>query len=147
MTPPRAPAAPPAASAATGLDWLGVVLLCAAGALAGLLELLLVPLYAGSVIIPVAVLLAVLTNFVLPRLARGLVPSAAAAIAPFLLWLVVVLGLSVITRPEGDVLLPGGSLQWVSYGLLLGGGLAGVIGVVTSAPPPPQRAGTPGSRR
>ena len=41
------------------LDWGGVAVLCLCGALAALLEALLVPLYAGSVLVPIAVVLAV----------------------------------------------------------------------------------------
>jgi hypothetical protein len=130
------------------LDWLGLVVVGVSGALAGFVETLLVPFYLGSVIMPIAVVLAIISNVVLPRLARTLVPSTRAAVVPFLTWLIVVVGFGVITRPEGDVILPGGSLQWVSYGLLLGGGVAGVVTIVLSTPPPsrpprPSGAGTP----
>lgn len=121
----------------TGWDWAGVLLLAACGALAGLLESLLVPLYWGSVIFPVAVVLAIAGNVVMPRLARALVPTTGAALAPFLGWLVVVVGFGVVSRPEGDVILPGapGSLEFVTYGLLLGGALAGTVTVVWISPP------------
>jgi hypothetical protein len=119
------------------LDWAGVVVVCACAALAGLLELFLVPLYAGSTLVPVTVLFAVASNAFLPRLSRALVPSTAAAILPFATWLVVVVGIGLTTRPEGDVVLPGGGgVQWVSYGFLLGGALAGTVSVVMGAPRP-----------
>jgi hypothetical protein len=119
-------------------DRLGVVLITLTGALAGLLELFLVPLYAGSVVVPVAVLFAGVGNVVLPRMARTLVPRTVAALAPFLGWLIVVVGVGVFTRPEGDVVLPGSprGLEYVVYGLLLVGVLAGTVSVVLAIPPP-----------
>lgn len=126
---------------------LGVVLVALCAALAAILEALLVPLYIGSVIFPLAVVLAILSNFALPRLARAMVPSTAAAATPFIVWLVVMVGFGLVTRPEGDVILPGGDLQWVTYGVLFGGALAGVVGIVTSTPLTPAAPRTPTSSR
>jgi hypothetical protein len=125
----------------TPWDWVGVALLAASAALAGLLEVLLVPLYVGSVILPVAVLFAVVGNVALPRLARVLVPRTLAAGAPFGAWLLVVVLFGVVTRPEGDVILPGSpsSVEFVTYGVLLGGTLAGTVTLVMAAPPPATR--------
>lgn len=127
--------------ATTPWDWIGVALLVASGALAGLLEVLLVPLYAGSAIVPVTVLLAIAGNVALPRLARVLVPRTGAAAGPFAAWLLVVVLFGVLTRPEGDVILPGSpnSLEYVTYGVLLGGTLAGTVTLVMLAPPPASR--------
>jgi hypothetical protein len=121
----------------TGWDWAGVALLTLCGALAGLLESLLVPLYWGSVIFPIAIVLALVSNVVLPRLAGSLVPRTSAVLAPFAGWLVVVVGFGVVSRPEGDVILPGapGKLEFVTYGVLLGGALAGTTTVVLASPP------------
>lgn len=132
------PASPP-----TALDWAGIVLLVLCGALAAFLETLLVPLYAGSVIVPLAVLLAVASNVALPRLARALVPRTAAALAPFAAWLIVVVAFGLLARPEGDVVLPGSpaSLQYVTYGVILGGAVAGTATLVLMTPPPPSRKG------
>jgi hypothetical protein len=116
------------------VGWVGLALLCAAAVLAALLESLLVPLYAGSTPIPVAVLLALATNVAFPRLGYRLVPRALAAVAPFACWLIVIFVFGVVARPEGDVILPGGSLQWVSYGVMLGGALAGTLSVVFALP-------------
>jgi predicted PurR-regulated permease PerM len=134
MSEPSAPAA---------ADWAGVALLMLAGALAGLLETLLVPLYAGSVVLPVSVVLAIASNVLLPRLARALVPRTAAALAPFLAWLLVVILFGVLARPEGDVVLPGSpaALQYVTYGVVFGGALAGTATLVMMTPPPPSRKG------
>lgn len=117
-------------------DWAGVVLLTLCGALAGLLESLLVPLYWGGTIFPVAIVLALVSNSVFPRMARSLVPRRSAALAPFAGWLVVVFGIGVVSRPEGDVILPGapGTLEFVTYGVLLGGALAGTMTVVWVSP-------------
>lgn len=132
----------------TLLDWVGTVVLAGCGALAGLLETLLVPLYAGAVIVPVAVVLAVATNILLPRLVRTLIPRTAIAAAPFLTWLAVVVVFGVLTRPEGDVVLPGSpsSLQLVTYGVILGGAIAGTATLVAMTPPPPSRKGQGVSR-
>ena len=117
------------------LDWVGVLLVCLCAVLAAPFEALLVPLYAGSVPIPVAIALAVASNVAFPLLSRNLIPTLLATGLPFLAWLVVMIGFGVFVRPEGDVILPGGSDQWVSYGVMLGGALAGMITVVTAAPP------------
>lgn len=111
-----------------GWAWLGVAVLCGCAALAALLTLFLVPIYAGSVVIPVAVVLALASNIALPRLARSLVSSTAGATLPFATWMLVVLVVGVMARPEGDVVLPGGgAVQWVAYGVLLGGFAAGMV--------------------
>jgi hypothetical protein len=114
--------------------WVGVALLCGCAVLSGLLALFLVPLYAGSVLVPVAVVVAVASNVALPRLARTLVETTAATVLPFVFWLLAVIIVGVLPRPEGDVVLPGGGggLQWVSYGVLLGGALAGTVTVAMS---------------
>ncbi len=71
-------------------------------------------------------------------LARNLVPTILAMALPFGLWLVTILGFGVFGRPEGDVILPGGAAEWVSYTVLLGGALAGTVTVVVATPPAPQ---------
>ena len=111
------------------------------GALAGLFSALLVPLYIGSTIFPIAIVVALASNLVLPRLAHALVPSTAAAIAPFAAWVVVVIGFGAISRPEGDVILPGApaEVEFVTYAMLLGGALAGTATVVWLSPPPAKR--------
>lgn len=123
------------------LAWVGLVLVAVCGLLAGLLETLLTPFYLGGHVFPIAVPAAIVSNLVLPRMARTFVPTLFATALPFLAWLVVLIGFGVVTRPEGDVILPGGALQLVSYGVLLGGALTGIITVVVSAPvrPPPSR--------
>jgi hypothetical protein len=135
-------AAGPSATAGRVLDLSGVVVVCAAAALSGLLEVMLVPLYAGRVLVPVAVVLAVAGNLVLPRLARSLVNSTWAAAAPVAVWLVVTVALGFSARPEGDVLLPGGGyVQWVGFGVFLGGLAAGLAAVIVGMPPPQARPG------
>lgn len=135
------------ASAPPGLvEWCGVVVLSFCGALCALLEALLVPLYAGSVLVPVTIAAALLSNIALPRLARNLVPRTLAAVLPFAAWLVVIVAFGVFARPEGDVILPGGSIQWVSYAMLLGGALAGTITVVSAAPPPSRATPVKGAK-
>src|SRR5262249_37659978 len=98
----------------------------------------LTPLYWGSAIIPVCIVLAVAANVGLPLLVRQLGGPPLAAAVPFVMWLVTVLVLGV-SRPEGDVLLPGGNgaQSWVTYGMFAAGALAGGITVM------PQTLGQP----
>jgi hypothetical protein len=137
----RPPPPVPPTGPVSAWDWLGVALVSGCAAFAGLLEALLVPLYIGSVIVPVAVLLAVVSNVALPRLARSLVPKTVAAIAPFGAWLIVMIGFGAVSRPEGDVILPGApaSVEFVTYAVLLGGALVGTATIVWLTPPPAQR--------
>ena len=106
----------------TALLVLGLVLFAAAGALAGLIEVTLIPLRHGTALIPVAPVLTVATGVLLPLLGRRLTDSTAGAAPPafgqlLTIWL---LGTG---RPEGDVLMPAGSTSWVSYGVLVLGTL------------------------
>ncbi|SHH47382.1 hypothetical protein SAMN05443575_3944 [Jatrophihabitans endophyticus] len=122
------------------LAWTGVALVTASGAAAAWLESLLVPYYVGAALVPVTILLALASNWVLPRLARALVPRTVAAVLPFVAWLAVVFFVAAGGRPEGDVILPGGSaVEYVGYAVMLGGALVGTLSVVTSAPPPQRR--------
>lgn len=130
----------------------GLVLCGLTAVLAGLVEVLLSPLYVGRWLFPITLLLAVGTNVALPVIARDLVDSTVAATLPVILWLITVLVLS-LPRPEGDVLLPGGgTLQWVSYGLVLIGGAAGAITIALTArrsrsrPPAQSQVATPTRR-
>ena len=130
--------AAPRPAGAGVLAWFAVVLICLCAALAAVLEALLVPLYDGTKLVPIAVVAALASNVALPRLARTVVPAMLGVALPFVSWLVVIIGFGVLGRPEGDVILPGGDPQWVAYGVLLGGALAGTLTVVTSAPRPPE---------
>ncbi|MGI8762243.1 MAG: hypothetical protein ACR2LF_13295 [Jatrophihabitantaceae bacterium] len=118
------------------LNWLGVALVCGCAVLAAVLELMFVPLYAGGALVPVSVLFAVASNVAFPRLARELLDSTIATVAPFAAWLVPMLVLSMTPRSEGDVLVSGtGGQQWVFYGVLLGGAIAGTATAVLSTGP------------
>jgi hypothetical protein len=123
---------------------VGVALVVGSAALSAFIEALLVPLYAGRYIVPIAVVLAVVGNVVFPRLARQLVPTTLATVLPLIAWLVIMIGFGVYTRPEGDVILPGAptAAEWVTYGVLLGGAVAGTVTIVMTMPPPNQ--GKPG---
>jgi hypothetical protein len=100
------------------------------GGLSAVFELLLVPLYLGSVIFPVTLLLVVIGNVMLPRLVRGLVNAAAASLLPIVGWLAVVAVMGFLPSGMGDVLLPGyGSGQYVGEALVLLGLFSGVISV------------------
>jgi hypothetical protein len=101
---------------------LGLLLFAVAGALAGLIEVTLIPLRHGTALIPIAPVLTVVTGVLLPLLGRRLTDSTAGAAPPafgqlLTIWL---LGTG---RPEGDVLMPAGSTSWVSYAVLVLGTL------------------------
>ena len=130
MTKPARAARPAAAAEPaqprTGADWALVGLISAVALLSGVLEVLLVPLYAGSVLVPLSAVLAVLGNLALPRLGFATIRMPAGALIPVLSWLVPVLALVVIARPEGDILVAGGGAQqWNYYAMVLLGGGAG----------------------
>ncbi len=132
-------------------EWVPLVLLCASAVLCGLLNVLLIPLYLGSVLVPVAVVVAVAVNVALPTWGFALISATAGAVAPFVCWLVPVLGLAMVPRPEGDVVvLGGGGQQYVFYGVLLLGCVAGFGSIVratgSTRPAPPARRPTPLSR-
>lgn len=144
--------APREGAESSALAIAGLVLCGLTAVLAGLVEVLLSPLYVGRWLFPITLLLAVGTNVALPVIARDLVDSTMAATLPVILWLITVLVLS-LPRPEGDVLLPGGgALQWVSYGLVLIGGAAGAITIALTArrsrsrPPAQSQVATPTRR-
>jgi uncharacterized membrane protein YhaH (DUF805 family) len=124
----------PMRTASTAWAVAGVVLCGLTALLAGLIEVLLTPLYLGRWLFPLTLVLAVVTNVALPLTARRIVDTTAAAAVPLVLWLAAVLLLS-LPRREGDVLLPGGSggQQAVSYGLILVGAAAGAITLAWTA--------------
>ena len=118
------------------VDWVGVVLLIGCAALLAALEVFLVSLYAGSVVMPVSVGLAIVGNVALPRLAFGLTGSIIAAGAPFVTWLVVIFTLGLLPRPEGDIIVPGaGAPEYVYFATLFGGVIAAAVTLVVCATP------------
>lgn len=112
------------------LDIAGIVLVALSGILSAIIAVLLTPLYWGTFLSPLAIVVAIAANIVLPLLARGLGMPPLGSALPYVLWLltVIVLGSS---RPEGDVLLPAGNgaQPLVTYGMLAGGALAGGLTV------------------
>jgi hypothetical protein len=124
----------------TVTERLAVVLIGWCGALAALLESMLVPWYVGTFLMPVATILAVLSNIALPILGRQAIPHMGAAAAPFLAWLAVVIALAGVGQSEGDVIFPGGN-AWLtvqSYGVIFGGTLAGAVTLLILATPAPK---------
>jgi Family of unknown function (DUF6113) len=120
----------------TGLLALGYLVYAAAGAMSAVIEVLLVPSRIGQTLIPLAPVLAVLSNVALPALSRGLSDTMLSAVPPVAGWVVTTFVLASAT-PEGDVLLPAGDEAYISYSLLAFGTLAGLITL--------WRAGRPGA--
>ncbi|MDN5859158.1 MAG: hypothetical protein L0H84_11095 [Pseudonocardia sp.] len=94
-----------------------IALLSLTGGVLGVFALLFTPLYAGSVPVPLGVVVTVLTLPWLVRAAGELDPRPWTAGAPLAAWTVAVLGIG-LTGPGGDIMLPP---TWQSMLLLLGG--------------------------
>jgi hypothetical protein len=115
----------------------GLVLFTLVAILAAAATVLLIPLRIGTVLIPVSIAFAVGANVVLPLLVRQLVQRSLAAALPVAAWFLT-LAVMTVSRPEGDVLIPGGkafaSLTYVFYAAAIAGIAAGVTTVVRSEP-------------
>ena len=124
-------------------DYAVLGFVCLTAALAGATEVLLVPLYAGGSILPITVLFGAATTYGLPKLGAWMVGAARGAVLPLLSWLVVVLALGFLARPEGDVIVQGGNNeQWVMFALVIAGAVIGFSTVLqTSVSAPPVRRG------
>ncbi|HEX8093828.1 DUF6113 family protein [Jatrophihabitans sp.] len=109
-----------------GVLALGYLLFTAAGVLSAVIEVLLVPSRIGQTLIPLAPVLAVVSNVALPAISRGLSDTMLSAVPPVAGWLVTTFVLASAT-PEGDVLLPAGDEAYISYSLLVFGTLAGLV--------------------
>jgi hypothetical protein len=128
----------------------GIFACALASVLAAIITVLLTPLYWGSVLVPLSVVLAIAANIVFPLLVRQLGMSPIGSALPYLLWLLTVILLA-SSRPEGDVLLPGGTgaQPLVTYGMLAGGALAGGITVarqLMARPPNVAATGRPAEK-
>jgi hypothetical protein len=124
----------PATRPHAALRAVGYLLFAAAGALTAVIEVLLVPSRIGQTLIPLAPVLAVLSNVALPAISRGLTDTMLSAVPPVAGWLVSAFLLASAT-PEGDVLLPAGDTAYISYSLLGFGTLAGVVTVWRASRP------------
>ena len=143
---PAAASAPVPARPAAGVLALGYLLFTVAGAMTAVIEVLLVPSRIGQTLVPLAPLLAVVSNVALPAISRGLTDTMASAVPPVLGWLATTFVLAG-ARPEGDVLLPAGDADYISYSLLGLGTLAGAVTVARAnrpgrLSPPRARAGS-----
>jgi hypothetical protein len=108
-------------------DWVSLALICASAAFSALLELLfLARFYVGTVIVPLVVLVAVVGNAALSAWGFSIARSTRGAVLPLAGWLLVVLGLSLYTRPEGDLFVINAYHEQAAfYALLLLGAGAG----------------------
>jgi hypothetical protein len=105
------------------MRWLTLGAVLVAAALSAALELLLQPLYIGSVPAPVGTVLVLLTMPWLIHAAAEVSTATAVAASPLVVW-VVVIGVLGFAGPGGDVLLPA---TWQSLLLLVAGLLAGLL--------------------
>ena len=120
-------------------------LLCGCALLSSLLELaFLAEFYAGTAIVPVTILAAVISNIVLPLWGFRTVNTLSGAVLPVLSWLVPILALTMYNRPEGDLFVIGEFHQDTAfYGLLLLGAAAG-FGTIVKLSGRAARPSTPG---
>lgn len=94
-----------------------------------LVEVFWLPLRVGGVLLPVSVVVAVVANLMLPRLALRLSGSRLFAVLTGVAWLVVVVA-AMIRRPEGDLIITGGGATGiVNLAFLLLGVLAAAFAV------------------
>jgi hypothetical protein len=128
-------------TAPSAADYLVLALICASAVLAGLLELLLVPHYVDGHIFPISVPLAMITTYALPKLGFWLIGQVRGAALPLVFWIVPVLTLGFLGRPEGDLIIEGGNNeQWVALAMIVAGAVVGfvVISVGTLPTPSPR---------
>jgi hypothetical protein len=106
----------------------GVLVLVVAAWLA-LVEVFWLPLRVGGMLVPVSVVVAVVANLLMPRLALRLSGSRLVAGLTGVAWLVVVVA-GMIRRPEGDLLITGGGATGVvNLAFLMCGVLAAAFAV------------------
>ncbi|MGH3656382.1 MAG: hypothetical protein ACRDUA_06965 [Micromonosporaceae bacterium] len=103
----------------------GGILVCWLAVVSAVVEAFLVPLRVGSTRVPVALLLAVVCNLVLPRLAHWLTRSRLVTMLPAVTWFLVILIFAGGTS-EGDIVLAGN--DWVGMVLLLAGSASAAAG-------------------
>lgn len=130
----------------------GGVLVLALAVWLAVVEVFWLPLRIGGVLVPLSVVVAVVGNLLMPRLALWLTGSRVVAALTGVAWLVVVVA-GMIRRPEGDLLITGGGTTGVvNLAFLLCGVLAAAFAVgralggprppVTRGAVPPARAGS-----
>ena len=107
----------------------------------GVVGAFLVPLRVGTVMVPVSPVLAVVGNIAVGILGARAAGSRVGAVVPGAGWLIAVLTLG-SSRPEGDVILPGGGAEGaVALAFILLGAVAAAVGVGLGAPPGATPAG------
>jgi 4-amino-4-deoxy-L-arabinose transferase-like glycosyltransferase len=113
-----------------GAGAVALVLTCLSAVLFGLIDVLFVPVYIGTTLIPFAAIVAVLGNIALPTLAADAAGRPGAGTLAVACWFVPVVVLTMYLRPEGDVIvLAQHDQEYTYYGLLLGGVVAGLVTV------------------
>ena len=110
-------------------QWSGGVLVVVVAVWLATAEVFWLPLRMGGVLLPVSVVVAVVGNLLLPRLALRLSASRVVAALTGVAWLVVVVA-AMIRRPEGDLLITGGGATGVvNLAFLMLGVLAAAFAV------------------
>ena len=110
-------------------QWSGGVLTLVVAVWLATVEVFWLPLRMGGVLLPISVVVAVVGNLLLPRLALRLSASRLVAALTGVAWLVVVVA-AMIRRPEGDLLITGGGATGVvNLAFLMLGVLAAAFAV------------------
>jgi hypothetical protein len=115
----------------TAVAVAGVVVWCLVAGLSAVLEVLLIPVYIGRFIFPIAVVIALVANIAIPRLAHQVLDSGWAVLLPMVVWVLTVIWLAFFNTSHGSVLVPGaGDDEYVGLAIFFGGTLAAAIGVL-----------------
>ncbi|HEY2296637.1 MAG TPA: DUF6113 family protein [Jatrophihabitans sp.] len=111
------------------VEWVTLALIGGSAILSAVLELLFLSRwYAGTVLVPVVILAAIGGNVALPYWGYTVLGRVMGAVLPVGLWLIVIVLLTLYTRPEGDILVAGNHGQNLGfYGLFFGGAIAGFV--------------------
>jgi len=115
---------------------LGYLLFAVAGGFRAVIEVLMVPIRIGTVLVPFAPVVAIVSNIVLPAVSRGLTDTMPSAAPPVVGWILTTF-IFASTGPGGDVLLPAGDEAYISYSLLGLGTLTAIAMLVLASRPGP----------
>jgi len=120
---------------------LGTLVGVAAAVVTAVLEAFLTPLWWGEVRVPLAVLLAVLTNLAVLWFTHEVTRSRLLTLLPGIAWMGVMIVLSARTT-EGDIVLAGDN--WVALGTILAGVAGYAAGAYRIVTRPPAATGPAG---
>ncbi len=108
------------------------------------IEVFFAPLRAGSVRLPVSLVIAIVANLVLVWFTYRATGRRGAVVLPAVIWLAIMIGFASLRTREGDLLFTGDN--WVAQLTLFGGSVAfgaGAYKLIVARPPAPPPAAAP----